>query len=229
MIFLINKYFYFILFIGYSIQATKYSCNTLARCGCSQNEVDINLRIFGGETVANHSWGWAASLRVENEMHFCGGTILSSEYILTAAHCVDDPELMDFGFKVAVGTDTLSDQNGQRLFVSDIFVHPHWTSRTNENDIAILKLKNPIDFNDSTVARICLPSINELTNTEFPLINSSLVAIGWGYTKAHGIVSETLQQVTLEAINSNESKCNNSINNVTIQFCAAVEDGSKGN
>ncbi len=97
-----------------------------------------------------------------------------------------------------------------------------------ENDIAVLKLKNPIDFNDSNVARICLPRLDESLLPEFPVIKSSLVAIGWGYTKAHRGVSEILRQVTVEAIDNNEPKCNNSISNVTIQFCAAVDGGGKG-
>lgn len=232
MIRLIIEFLYFvivhILFTQYSIQATEFACNTFAPCGCSQNKVVINSRIFGGESAVNHSWGWTVSLRVTNEGHFCGGTILSPEYILTAAHCVDDSEIMDYDLKAAVGTDTLSDQNGQRIPVEEIFVHPHWTSGTNENDIAILKLKNSINFNDSNIAKICFPSRKELVETEFPMTNSSLVAIGWGHTMPDGVVSEMLQQVTLEAIDSNDPKCNNSINNVTVQFCAASDDGSKG-
>lgn len=214
------------LFSQHSIRATEFFCNKLAPCGCSKNDV-ITTRIIGGEPVVNHSWTWAVSLRTEDETHFCGGTILSAQFILTAAHCVEDPEILDYDLKAAVGTDTLSDKNGQRIPVSDIFLHPEWTSRTNENDIAILKLKTPIDFNDSSIARICFPSINTF-GMDFPMVKSSLVAIGWGYTTPGGMTSDLLQQVTLEAIDNRELKCNQSINNVTVQFCAGVDGGGKG-
>ena len=217
-----------ILFNQYSIQATVFSCNPSVPCGCSRYDVDINSRIIGGEPVFNHSWGWAVSLRVANNMHFCGGSILSPHYILTAAHCVDDDEIMEYDLKAAVGTDTLSDDDGQRLSISQIFLHPHWRPTTNENDIAILKLYNPIQFNDSNIARICFPPIDKLTPIEIPKIESSLVAIGWGATVFDGDASNILRQVTVKAIENKEEKCNNSINNVTIQFCAAVDGGGKG-
>jgi hypothetical protein len=89
-------------------------------------------------------------------------------------------------------------------------------------------LQNPIDINDSNIERLCLSSINELGITGYPMTKSSLVAIGWGYTTAGEIASEILRQVRLEVIDNNETKYNNSINNVTLQFCAAVDGGGKG-
>lgn len=216
----------FVIFIRCSIKAKEFFCNQLAPCGCSEYDV-ITTRIIGGEPVVNHSWGWAVSLRVDEELHFCGGTILSSQFILTAAHCVDDPEIVDFHLKAAVGTDTLTDRDGQRIAVAKIFLHPQWTSSTNENDIALLKLEKPIDFNDKSIARICFPAIDTF-GREFPDIKSSLVAIGWGYTTPSGNTSNILEQVTLEAIDSHDLRCNQSIHNVTIQFCAGVDGGGKG-
>jgi hypothetical protein len=71
--------------------------------------------------------------------------------------------------------------------------------------------------------------MNELAAIEFSRTKSSLVAIGWGCTIEGGVAFEIFRKVSLEAIDSNETKCNNSINNITLQFCAAVDDGSKGN
>jgi transmembrane serine protease 2 len=213
----------------YPVQATVYSCNTTAPCGCSPNDVNINSRIVGGETAASHSWGWAVSLRITYNQHFCGGAILSPYYILTAAHCVEDSSMPYTDLKVAVGTDTLYDDVGQRVSVSKIIIHPRWNSITKENDIAILKLKKVISFKDRNIAKICLPSVNSSTETSFPMTSSSLVAIGWGYATTSGSASNSLRQVTLESVRNEASKCSASINNVKLQFCAAVDGGGKGN
>ncbi len=164
------------MYVFYSLNIRYKLLNslaTLASCSCSQNEVVIHSRIVRGESVVSHSWTWAISLDVLNEVHFCGKAILSPEYILIAAYCVNDSEIMDFALKATVGRDTLLDKNTQRLPVSHVFVHPHWMPRTNDNGIDILKLKNPLDFNDSNIAKICFSSINELAATEFSMPKSS--------------------------------------------------------
>ena len=219
----------FILINKYSVEAMTYACNTTAPCGCSLNEVVINSRIVGGEPAISHSWAWAVSLRVSGNQHFCGGSILSSHYVLTAAHCVDDPRMSRTELTAAVGTDTRYETVGQRITVSKITIHPRWNSVTKENDIAILKLKKAISFKDKSVAKLCLPTTNGVTDTDFPLTDSKLVAIGWGTTSSGGVGSSDLRQVTIGAVSNAAQKCSNSIKNTRLQFCAAVNGGGKGN
>ena len=211
------------------VQATLYSCNTTAPCGCSTDFANIDARIVGGEPATSHSWGWAVSLRVDGFGHICGGTILSAHYILTAAHCVEDPVMSRVKLIAAVGTDTLYDNQGQRPTVSKITIHPKWNTATKENDIAILKLKNAISFKDQNVGKLCLPPVQELVATEFPTTSSNLVAIGWGSTWSGGSSSNSLQQVTVQAVAKEEAKCARTTVNDTVQFCAAVNGGGKGN
>lgn len=211
----------------YSVQATIYPCNTTAPCGCSQNEVVINSRIVGGEPAVSHSWAWAVSLRIPGNKHFCGGTILSPHYVLTAAHCVEDPYMSRIDLTTAVGTDSLYDNVGQRIVVSKIYIHPNWNTNTKENDIAILKLKKAISFKDRNIAKLCLPSTKDFVATDFPFTDSKLVGIGWGTTSSGGTASSVLRQVTLGAVSNTAPKCSNSIKNVRVQFCAAVNGGGK--
>jgi transmembrane serine protease 2 len=219
----------FILINKYSVEAMTYACNTTAPCGCSLNDVVINSRIVGGEPAVSHSWAWAVSLRISGNKHFCGGSILSSHYVLTAAHCVDDPIMSRIELTAAVGTDTTYDGVGQRITVSKIYIHPGWNSVTKENDIAILKLKKAISFKDKSIAKLCLPTTNGVTDTDFPLTDSKLVAVGWGTTSSGGVASSNLRQVTIGAVSNAAPKCRNSIKNTRVQFCAAVDGGGKGN
>ncbi|CAF4899010.1 unnamed protein product [Rotaria sp. Silwood1] len=211
----------------YLVQATVYPCNKAAPCGCSKNSVSINARIVGGEVAPSHSWGWAVSLQKRPSRHFCGGSILSPKYVLTAAHCVDDIYLSIDQLTVVVGRDNLLDNIGQRIVVSKIYVHPQWIPNTFKNDIAILELSQAIFFGDNNIAKLCLPSSYGMGATDFPLMKSKLVGIGWGTTMANGFISDKLRQVTVEAVGNQESKCSNSITNKTTQFCAAVNGGGK--
>lgn len=44
-------------------------------------------RIVGGHNSTAHSWPWQVSLQ-ENNHHFCGGSIIATDWVVTAAHCV---------------------------------------------------------------------------------------------------------------------------------------------
>lgn len=212
-----------------AVQATIFACNTTAPCGCSHNAADINARIVGGEPAVSHSWGWAVSLRARNR-HFCGGSIISPHYVLTAAHCLEtivNPSSVDL--TVVVGTDSVYDTDGQRIAVSSMHMHERWNTFTKENDIALLKLKKPIKFKGANTARLCLPDVSAYDENMFPSTNSDLVAIGWGTTSAGGVASSVLRQVTIQAVANGDRTCTSSINNVNLQFCAAVPQGGKGN
>ena len=211
------------------IQGTIFECKSSDPCGCSRNNADISSRIVGGEIVAYRSWGWAVSIRNSYDIHICGGTILSKNYILTAAHCFRRVLEESLPYSVAMGTDSLLSTSGQIRIVSEIYIHPRWNLTNKENDIAILRLNTSIYMNDINVAKICLPNVIKSQQIRYPKLYSSLVAIGWGVTSWDDFISPMyLRQVTLEAIDSIETKCKNIIKNIDLQFCAAVKGGGKG-
>lgn len=132
----------------------RYSCRTIAPCGCSK-KITILSKIVGGERATKRSWDWVVSLvHTKNHKHFCGGSILSSSWILTAAHCVSDMNASDI--IIDAGSNKL-DQHTQRRRAAKIFSYPYFDPDTYVNDIALIRLSSPIDINDGTIAKICLP------------------------------------------------------------------------
>jgi secreted trypsin-like serine protease len=117
-------------------------------------------RIVGGENAAAATWGWAASLRYASSgRHFCGGSIISPNHILTTAHCVVQSTSSSSWLYVVTGSISLSER-GEQYNVQRIIVHPGYSTQTYLNDIAILKLERPIDLSAFSNDRICLPTID---------------------------------------------------------------------
>jgi len=121
---------------------------------------------------------WQVHLRIGDPnggfSYFCGGTIIDEKTILTAAHCYDGMNLGRSDFFVTAGIINIVDQNAQNVFVASINLHPEYNRSIFNNDIAILKLKEPLTFN-SKVRNACLPEDNFVPQ-------GIAVASGWGLT-----------------------------------------------
>ena len=131
-----------------------YLCRNSAPCGCSGRVT--TSKIVDGEVVKTRSWGWMVSLtRFPNHTHFCGGSIISNSWILTAAHCVYNrypSELM-----VLLGSNNLQYHNQKRT-VAEIFSHKGFSLNTFVNDIALIRLSSPLEMIGHGLAKICLPA-----------------------------------------------------------------------
>ncbi|NDV43791.1 trypsin-like serine protease [Flagellimonas sediminis] len=179
------------------------------------------VNIIGGNdtTIENHPW--QISIRDANtNAHFCGGSILTPEWILTAAHCVDGQNPADI--EIAAGiTMRLDNVNGQYRNVAQIIVHPNFDSSTLNNDVALIRLTAPLNFN-ATVQPI------QLTNSAGHS-NAGLIGTlsGWGYTTNNGPVADQLQAVTMPIItNSQANGINTGSNNVNNNMIAFYQAGS---
>ena len=133
-------------------------------------------RIVGGSKAAAPI-PWQVSLQPMGwgDMHFCGGSIMDSKTIVTAAHCFKD-EGQKWGLKVRAGT--VDAQNGGQIVdVAKFVSYPKKLDpNTNEHDIIILKLATPLKF-DANVKPICLA-------TKDPADNSKCYISGWGLVKS---------------------------------------------
>ena len=155
-------------------------------------------RIIGGIETEVHEYPWQVGLvftfiPVFNETPVCGGSIISNQHILTAAHCTDilGYPLNTTQIQVSVGEHDTSDSAFDLKTISKITRHPGYSPLNAVNDIAILTLSSPLTFSKS-MAPICLP---EGTSNTFA--GDTATVIGWGRTSPGGNVSSTLQEVDL--------------------------------
>lgn len=163
-------------------------------------QVEIDVRIIGGQDASVGEFPYQVSLRYDGH-HYCGGSIIDETTILTAAHCVQKKNASLL--TVAVGNNYLS--SGEIHKVDRYIKHEHFDSALITNDIALLKLKDPLEFNDR-IRPVVL-------GTQYIPAGVRSVASGWGFTVVPQF-SEYLQKVNLRTTDLQE--CYNLNANKTI-------------
>ena len=150
--------------------------------------------IVGGRDVREPGkWPWQASLQMYNS-HGCGAAILSSQWILTAAHCVGSSVSM---YSVVLGMHDRSMRQGQpkRYQVGKIIKHEGYTGSGNglPNDIALLRLSTSADLSSKYATAVLLPNYKENFAG-----NPNCWITGWGGTYGGGPMPNILQEANVD-------------------------------
>ncbi|XP_035535314.1 transmembrane protease serine 13a [Morone saxatilis] len=161
---------------------------------CGQQQT--TSRIIGGSVAKVGQWPWQLSLHFRGS-HVCGGVLISPDFVLTAAHCFPKGNtltLLAENWKVYSGAVSL-DRLPQPYLVKKILLNENYNSKTNDQDVALIKLKSPVVFNDKTQPA-CLPTFDQQFSQGTRCWTS-----GFGTTVAgSGTVSRDLMEVTVDII-----------------------------
>ncbi|CAB1333498.1 unnamed protein product, partial [Coregonus sp. 'balchen'] len=111
-------------------------------------------RIVGG-MLAEDKWGWQSSLHWRGK-HVCGGAIITPRWIITAAHCfIQYNMLQESEWQVVVDTLSLTDTSaGQRYRALQILYHPSFSINNNDYDLGLLRTVADINMGGSVSSEL---------------------------------------------------------------------------
>ncbi|XP_053695743.1 trypsin-1-like [Sabethes cyaneus] len=136
-------------------------------------------RIVGGDEARQHEFPYQISLQWNfNQtdkpvLHFCGGSLLNENFVLTAAHC--RTSYSDDGYieVVAAEHDTsVHEGSEQRRLVKTFTIHEKYPGGVAPNDIAVIRVNKPFELNDKVKA-VQLPK-------KFEQFEGDVMLSGWG-------------------------------------------------
>ncbi|XP_050714837.1 tryptase-2-like isoform X2 [Eriocheir sinensis] len=208
---------------------------TSGRCTCGQSN---DKRIVGGQMVTPpFKYPWLVGLLAQNyrSKFYCGGTIISPQFVLTAGHCLYSQRTGKLfspnEIKVRVGDYDQSshwdDVKGvtRLVDVKELIPHDMFLVFRAYHDIGLIRLATELDLvSHSQVRAACLPQ------NHFPTYEGALgTAYGWGVLQeGHEYQPDIAQEVTMPVLGPDcKGKKFGDVTFTSYMLCAGVEDGGK--
>uniref|UniRef100_A0A8C7FE86 Transmembrane protease serine 4-like n=1 Tax=Oncorhynchus kisutch TaxID=8019 RepID=A0A8C7FE86_ONCKI len=164
----------------YQTVIDRQACNsesvislTCSDCG----ERGRSDRVVGGVDASIEDWPWQVSLQ-QNGQHTCGGSLVSSRWVVTAAHCFSGSKKELSRWRVVSGRTYMGTLGGS--YVDRIILNGDYNAASNDYDLAMMRLTKPITVGNSR-RPVCLPPKNLGLKA-----GDSMTVTGWGYLHEKG-------------------------------------------
>ncbi|KAI8931485.1 hypothetical protein NX059_011151 [Plenodomus lindquistii] len=175
--------------------------------------------IVGGVTAAAAEFPYIVSLQ-RSGSHFCGGSLLNANTVVTAAHCAVGQTASSLTVRAGSNSRT---SGGTLVRVSSIRINPNYVSSAYDGDVAIFKLATAIPTS-STVAYVALPAAGS-----DPAAGSVATVAGWGTLSSGGSSLPTnLMKVDVPIVSRTTCRSNYGQSAITTNMiCAGLTQGGK--
>ena len=214
--------------------------------------LEVEPHIVGGLDILPVRFLHIKSLIIDNDLYYsflkniypwmvlylqagvspCGGALVASKYVVTAAHCLyfdvdSNIPKVPSDIKITLGEhDRSIKEEGilkeKTVGVAKIFRHEDYNPKNMFNDIAVLELSEDVDL--ETYTPVCLPKTSD-TNSFYGKVAE---AYGWGRTKYMGQVSDKLLTVRLPVVGPSNSDCRKSMSMSEYHVGKICAGGKKG-
>ncbi|SFD05915.1 trypsin-like serine protease [Pseudoalteromonas denitrificans] len=182
------------------------------------------IRIVGGEIVKEGVRPWMTSLQFDGQ-HFCGASLISESWVLTAAHCVEDITKNNLNsLSVRSNFISLKSTSGSKASVADVYIHPDYNQQgKNASDIALVKLSTPI----TNVSFIKLATDHIISASGKP--NAMASVSGWGALQQGGNSPDILQKVNVPIVSNQVCNAKEAYDGKisSTEICAGLVKGGK--
>ncbi|XP_031826089.1 trypsin-like serine protease domain-containing protein masquerade isoform X1 [Nomia melanderi] len=211
---------------------SKYVCGVkgTSRGPVQARSLERGARVVGGEDADANEWCWQVALINSLNQYLCGGALIGTQWVLTAAHCVTNIVRSGDAIYVRVGDHDLTRKYGspgaQTLRVATTYIHHNHNSQTLDNDIALLKLHGQAELKDG-VCLVCLPA-RGVSHTA----GKRCTVTGYGYMGEAGPIPLRVREAEIPIVS--DAECIRKVNAVTEKifilpassFCAGGEQGN---
>lgn len=155
-----------------TVQITEKQCTVPAR--------DATLRVSNGERVPDRYYPWHVSIFKSegiSSMFICGGSIISNEYILTAAHCLHEENLPIVNSRLFIRAGSNFRESGVHYRINAKVIHSDYHFSNYKSDIALLQTRNEIIYS-RIIRPVCYTGFDfEYTNIDAWVYNLNIIVL----------------------------------------------------
>jgi len=181
------------------------------------------VRIVGGDEVKPYSRPYQVSVQSSSGSHFCGGSLIAPNLVLTAAHCMEGVDGNSPDMQVRVGAHSLTDGSGQVIKVATTYTHQEYPNLS--KDIAILKLSEKTTNKNAKVITLADDTFFQ-SNIK---AGTNMVVSGWGTLSSGGEMPDKLMEVTVPYVTNEVCNSTDAYNGEiqATEMCGGLKTGGK--